>query len=149
GARRGGSGVADFDRVGAIVLLGEIDQFTVVRLAQELLHLGRLDGLGVALDLGHGFAQLFGAPRTGVTPRASQSLLDDSSGARDGAAALFRSGPVRRRGLHASFLLAAAPPSPSRSAAAPAAAPAAAFRALASPIRYGHARWLGRGARDA
>src|SRR6266571_625473 len=70
------------------------------------------------------------------------------------SAALFRSGLVGRRGLHASFLLVAASPSPSpsrsrsRSAAAPAAAPAAAFGALACPIWCGNPRRLRRGARD-
>src|SRR5205814_8198827 len=133
-----GDRVADLDRVGAVIVLGEVDQLTVVRLAQQLLHLGRLDGLGIALDLGHGFAELFGAHRAGIAAQAADRLLDHAEGAvqRERTAALlrsdFRCGLVRRHGLWASGLLVAAPPS---ATAASAPAPAAAFAALAPPIR--------------
>src|SRR5205807_1887545 len=88
-----GHRVADLDRVGAVIVLGEVDQLTVVRLAQQLLHLGRLDGLGIALDLGHGFAELFGAHRAGFAAQAADRLLDHAEGTvqRERAAALLGS----------------------------------------------------------
>src|SRR5207249_8899714 len=56
-----GRGIAQLHGIGAVVLLGEVDQLPVVRLAQQLLHLGWLDRLLVALDLGHGRAELLRA----------------------------------------------------------------------------------------
>ena len=50
-------------------------------LAQQLLHLGGLHGLGVTLDLGDGFAELFGAHRAGVASQTAQGLLEHAEGA--------------------------------------------------------------------
>jgi len=135
--------------VRSVVLFGEVDQLAIVRLAQQLLHLSRLDRLFVALDLGHGLAELLRAHRAGLPAQATDGLFDEAEGAieREGAAALFPGGReggrlLRRGGRVLLAGLALVTPAPSAAAAA---TTAFAALTLAWPVEGRHARRLGRG----
>jgi len=119
-----------------------------VRLAQQLLHLGRLDRLLVALDLGHGLAELLRAHRAGLSAQSTDSLFDEAESAveGEGAAALLPGGResgrrVRHGMLFAPLAFVTAPPT----AAAATTAFAALALALAWSVEGHHDRGLRRG----
>ncbi len=125
-----------------------------MRLAQQLLHLGRLDRLLVAFDFGHGLAELLRAYRAGFAAQAADGLFNEAKGAieREGAAALFGGGWEGRRLLGrwdgvlvASLALVPASPTPTTATAT------AAFTALtfAWPFEGPKPRGLSRRAGDA
>src|SRR5205807_4226076 len=97
----------------------QVDQLPVVRLAQQLLYLSRLDRRFVPLDLRHRLAELLRAHRAGLPAQPTDGLLDEAERAVQGkrAAAPFPGGReggrlVRRDRLCARLTLVTPPPTP-------------------------------------
>ena len=128
---------ADLHGVGAIILFGKVDQLAVVRLAQELLNLGGLHRLLVALDLGHGLTQFLRAHRAGLSAQPADRLLDQAERAVEREPTT--GGRCSGRLLRLAFL----------SAASATPSPTAALALLAWPNGHFVARGLGRGAGNA
>src|SRR5207249_2897631 len=129
--------------VRSVVLFRQVDQLPVVRLAQQLLYLSRLDRRFVPLDLRHRLAELLRAHRAGLPAQPTDGLLDEAERAVQGkrAAAPFPGGReggrlVRRDRLCARLTLVTPPPTP------PPAATAFAALALAWSVEGRQARRL-------
>src|SRR5207245_7624923 len=101
---------AQLHPVPAVLLLRQVDDLAVVGLAQQLLELGGLDRLALALlQLVDRLAQLLGADRALLPAEAAERLFDQAEGAVEGTAS---------------------PPTPAPPAPRPPPAPAAAAAAL-------------------